>query len=226
MSDVRASEKQDEAAPIEEALKNERYELLRRLEDTLETPMMALALVWLALLVGELIWGENLLFEIIGTIIWAIFILDFSMEFVLAPHKVAYLKNNWLTAMSLLIPALRLFRIFRVFRLLRLARVGRSLRLLRVVSSLNRGMRALAASLSRRGFGYIIALTVRSRSPARLGCTPSRTSLRGAWRATVKHFGGPRWSLPRWARSTGRRRPRGACCVSFWRCMLLPSSAM
>ncbi len=160
MSDVRASEKQDEAAPIEEALKNERYELLRRLEDSLETPMLALAFVWLALLVVELIWGDSLLFESIGTIIWVIFILDFAVEFVLAPHKAAYLKKNWLTATSLLIPALRLFRFFRVFRLLRLAHVGRSFRLLRVVSSLNRGMHALAASLSRRGFGYVIALTV------------------------------------------------------------------
>ncbi len=110
MSDVSASEKQDEAAPIEEALKNERYELLRRLEDSLETPMLILAFVWLALLVVELVWGESLLFEIIGTIIWVIFILDFAVEFVLAPHKVAYLKRNWLIAMSLLIPALRLFR--------------------------------------------------------------------------------------------------------------------
>jgi voltage-gated potassium channel len=160
MSDVSASEKQDEAASIEEALKSERYELLRRLEDSLETPMLALAFVWLALLVVELIWGESLLFEIIGTIIWVIFILDFAVEFVLAPHKVPYLKHNWLPAMSLLIPALRLFRVFRVFRLLRLARVGRSLRLLRVVSSLNRGLRALGACLSRRGFGYVIALTV------------------------------------------------------------------
>jgi len=160
MSDLSASEKQDEAAPTEEALKNERYELLRRLEDSLETPMLALAFVWLALLVVELIWGESLLFEVIGTIIWVVFILDFAVEFVLAPHKVAYLKRNWLNAMSLLIPALRLFRVFRVFRLLRAARLGRSLRLLRVVSSLNRGMRALGASLSRRGFGYVIALTV------------------------------------------------------------------
>jgi voltage-gated potassium channel len=160
MSDVSASEKQDETAPIDEALKNERYELLRRLEDSLETPMLALAFVWLALLVVELIWGESLLFGTIGTIIWVIFILDFAMEFALAPHKAAYLKHNWLTAMSLLIPALRIFRIFRVFRLLRLARVGRSLRLLRVISSLNRGMRALGASLNRRGFGYVIALTV------------------------------------------------------------------
>ena len=160
MGDVSVSEKQDEAASIDEALKSERYELLQRLEDSLETPMLGLAFVWLALLVVELIWGESLLFEIIGTIIWVIFILDFAVEFVLAPQKVAYLKRNWLTAMSLLMPALRLFRFFRVFRLFRLARVGRSLRLLRVVSSLNRGMRALGASLSRRGFGYIIALTV------------------------------------------------------------------
>ncbi|WP_220086255.1 potassium channel family protein [Onishia taeanensis] len=73
---------------------------------------------------------------------------------------VAYLKQNWLIALSLLMPALRLFRVVRAFRLLQLARVGRGLRLFRVVSSLNRGMRALRASLSRRGFGYVIALTI------------------------------------------------------------------
>ena len=160
MSDENTGDKQDAAAPVEEALRNERYELLRRLEDSLETPMLVLAFVWLALLVGELIWGESLMFEVLGTIIWVIFILDFAVAFVLAPHKIAYLKNNWLTALSLLVPALRLFRFSRVFRLFRLARMGRSLRLLRVVSSLNRSMRALGASLSRRGFGYVLALTV------------------------------------------------------------------
>ena len=160
MSDENTGATQAAAAPVEEALKNERYELLRRLEDSLETPMLVLAFVWLALLVGELIWGESLMFEVLGTIIWVIFILDFAVAFVLAPHKIAYLKNNWLTALSLLVPALRLFRFSRVFRLFRLARMGRSLRLLRVVSSLNRGMRALGASLSRRGFGYVLALTV------------------------------------------------------------------
>ena len=41
-----------------------------------------------------------------------------------------------------------------------LARTGRGLRLVRVVSSANRGMKALGGSLSRRGFGYVIALTV------------------------------------------------------------------
>jgi voltage-gated potassium channel len=65
-----------------------------------------------------------------------------------------------LTALSLLVPALRIFRIFRVVRLLRVTRVGQGLRLFRVVSSLNRGMRALRAALERRGFGYVILLTI------------------------------------------------------------------
>lgn len=160
MRDINANDKREPEIPDQEELDRERYELLQRLADWLETPMLILAFVWLALLVGELIWGESLAFEIIGTTIWVIFILNFVVEFILAPRKTAYLKSNWLTAISLLVPALRILRIFRVVRLLRLTRVGRGLRLFRVVSSLNRGMRALAANLQRRGFSYVLALTV------------------------------------------------------------------
>lgn len=160
MSDVSTSDKQNAKAPGNDALDRERYELLRRLEDWLEAPMLVLAFAWLALLIAELVWGESSSFEILGAIIWAVFIFDFSVELVLAPHKLAYLRSNWLPAISLLIPALRIFRVFRVLRMLRLARVGRGLRLFRVVSTLNRGMRALGASLRRRGFGYVLALTV------------------------------------------------------------------
>lgn len=145
---------------VPEELKRERYELLRRLEGWLETPMLALAFVWLVLLILELVQGENRLFYFLGTTIWIVFIIDFAVKMILAPDKLLYLKVNWLTAIALLLPALRIFRVFRVFRLLRIARAGRGLRLVRVVSSLNRGMKALGASLSRRGFGYVIALTV------------------------------------------------------------------
>ena len=150
----------DLSIPEQEALEQERYELLQRLEDSLETPMIVLAFVWLALLIVELIWGESPIFETLGVIIWVVFILDFALKFILAPRKGKYLKNNWLTAISLLVPALRIFRVFRVVRLLRLARVGRSLRLFRVLSSLNRGMRALGSTLRRRGFGYVLILTL------------------------------------------------------------------
>ncbi len=142
------------------ALERERHALLARIENALETPMLVLAFVWLALLVSEFTWGESRWFEIFGIAIWIVFILDFVLEFVLAPRKLDYLKRNWLTALSLLLPALRVLRVFRVMRLLRLARVGRGLRLLRVVGSLNRGMKALGASLSRRGFGYVATLTL------------------------------------------------------------------
>ena len=155
-----SSEKPGTMPDQEEALEKERFELLERLEHWLETPMLVLAFVWLALLIVEFIWGESSLFEIIGTSIYVVFILNFALEFTLAPRKGEYLKRNWLTAISLLVPALRIFRVFRVFRVLRLSRAGRSLRLLRVVSSMNRGMRALGASLSRRGFGYVLALTL------------------------------------------------------------------
>jgi voltage-gated potassium channel len=154
-----ASERPPDHDVPPEALERERTELLQRLEDGLETPMVVLAFVWLALLVGELVWGERRPFEIVGTIIWIVFIVDFAVKLLLAPRKREYLRRNWLPAIALVVPALRIFRIVRVIRLFRLARVGRGLRLFRVVSSVNRGMRALGASLRRRGFGYVAALT-------------------------------------------------------------------
>jgi voltage-gated potassium channel len=143
-----------------QALEAERYEALQQLEDWLELPVLILGFVWLALLVIELIWGINRLLEIIIYIIWGVFVLDFALRFVLAPRKLAYLKSNWLGALSLLVPALRVLRIARLASVLRLARTTRSLRLLRVVSSLNRGMRALRQSMQRRGFGYVLVLTL------------------------------------------------------------------
>jgi voltage-gated potassium channel len=114
----------------------------------------------LVLLVVELIWGLGPFLEAMVTVIWIIFIIDFLIRFLLAPAKMKYLKKNWLTAISLVVPALRVFRIVRVVRVLRVARAARSLRLFRIVSSLNRGMNALRASMGRRGFGYVLALTV------------------------------------------------------------------
>lgn len=85
--------------------------------------------------------------------------MNFGVALLLAPRKLPFLRRNWLAAIALLVPALRIFRIVRVVRLLRLASVGRGLRLFRLVSSVNRGMRALGASLERRGFRYVVALT-------------------------------------------------------------------
>ncbi|HEY5884194.1 MAG TPA: ion transporter [Pyrinomonadaceae bacterium] len=138
---------------------NERWEILDRLEGWSDTPMIVLGFIWLALLIVELRWGLIPFLEIVGTIIWGIFILDFVIRLVIAPHKFSYLKRNWLTVIALVVPAIRILRIVRVLRVLRLARAARGLRL-RVVTSLNRGMKAISASFGRRGFGYIVALTL------------------------------------------------------------------
>jgi voltage-gated potassium channel len=143
-----------------QALDRERSEVLQQLEDWLETPMLILGFVWLALFIIEIIWGFNPLLEAFSITIWIIFILDFLLKLVIAPHKISYIKSSWLTAISLVLPALRTFRIIRVVRILRTARAVRGLQLLRVMTRANRGMRVLSASVSRRGFGYVVALTM------------------------------------------------------------------
>lgn len=144
---------------LDRQLREERITLVEQLEDRLETPMMVLGFVWLALLIYEFIWNLSPALELLGSVIWIIFILDFALKFFLAPAKIDYLKSNWLTALSLLVPALRIFRIFRVVRILQAARVTRGLRLFRFVTSLNRGMKSLSATFGRRNFGYVVALS-------------------------------------------------------------------
>lgn len=120
----------------------------------LEGPMVFLGFVWLVLLIVELIWGLPQMLQYFSLGIWIVFIFDFLLKFFLAPKKLRFLKVNWLTAISLVIPALRLFRILRILRLLR------GVRLIKIVASLNRSMKSLAATMQRRGFTYVLALSV------------------------------------------------------------------
>jgi voltage-gated potassium channel len=143
-----------------QALEQERTELLQQLEEWLEVPMLVSGFAWLALLVIEFAWGLSPFLETVSLLIWIFFLLDFAIKFILAPHKIVYLRHNWLTVIALVIPALRVFRIVRVVRLLSAARATRGVRLLRVITTLNRGIRALRASTRRRGLGYISILTL------------------------------------------------------------------
>lgn len=138
-------------------LDKERHELVIQIQNTLEIPMIILGFVWLVLLVMELLWQLSPLLQVLNTCIWVLFILDFLLKFWLAPQKTAFLKKNILTLISLAVPALR---VFRIVRLLRTVRAIRGLRLVKVIGSLNRGMRSLSATMNRRGFGYIMGLTL------------------------------------------------------------------
>lgn len=142
------------------ALNRQRAQVLEKVERGLDVPMTFLGFVWLALLIVDLVHGLSPWLQTTSNAIWIVFILNFLLEFTVAPDKSTYLRRNWLTAISLLAPALRLLRVLRLARALRAARVARGLRLLRIVSSVNRGLAALGAHMSRRGFGYAVALTL------------------------------------------------------------------
>jgi voltage-gated potassium channel len=140
-------------------LDQERSEILQQLNNWLETPMLVLGMIWLGLFVVELVWGLTPLLEVLGITIWIAFILDFCIKFLLAPRRMAYLQHNWLLVLSLFIPALRTLRILQIIQPLQSVHAVRGLQLLQVMTRTNKGMRMLAISIGRRGFGYVIGAT-------------------------------------------------------------------
>ncbi|NJL21895.1 MAG: ion transporter [Leptolyngbyaceae cyanobacterium SM1_3_5] len=145
--------------PEKQAIEFEQQQILQQLEDWLELPMLVLSLVWLGLFVVELTWGLTSILDRLNLVIWGIFILEFVLRLLLAPRKIAYVKTNWMTAISLLLPALRILRFVRVLRILQTTRAVRGLQLLRVLTRTNRSMRSLTATFARRGFGYVVMST-------------------------------------------------------------------
>lgn len=135
----------------------ERDQLRRRLSAWLDVPLTVLAIVMVVAIVLELAadlppdWRARL--DQLTVAIWATFASLFILEFALAPAKMAYLKENWLTAISVVLPAFRAVRVFRAARLLR------GVRLIRVVTTLNRATRALQGLASYARYGYVLAVT-------------------------------------------------------------------
>ena len=142
-----------------QASERQRWEVLHDLEEWLERTIQWLALVWIVLLVVEFVWGLNPVLDGLVWVIWALFVGDFALRLALAPKKWQFLQGNWLTIISLAVPALRIFAMFKAVRLLRLTQTVRGARLVRVVSSVNRSMNTLRAYLARHRLGYLLALT-------------------------------------------------------------------
>lgn len=134
-----------------------RWRMLTTLDRWLEPVMIVLGLVWLALLVVEFAWGLSRWLELLGNVIWGIFVFEFVLRFVIAPAKVLFLRRNWITLLALGLPALRVLRIARALRLLRFTR---GLKLVRLLTSMNRGLRSLGRAMQRRGAGYVGLLTL------------------------------------------------------------------
>jgi voltage-gated potassium channel len=157
MGTATAGPRADAKDQTKRALERERYKLAARIGRAMATPMTVLSFVWLILLVLDLTRGLSPLLTRVNYGIWGLFVLQFLVEFVVTPRKLAYLRRNWLTAVALLLPAARVLRVFRAVRALGALRGAR---LVGVVSRANRGMRALGSVMGRRGFGYVATLTL------------------------------------------------------------------
>jgi len=143
-----------------ETAHDEREELRVRIAGWMDGPLDLLAIVLLCVLVAEFAtelppaWSGRL--DALNWFIYSVFTSYFVVQFLLAPEKGRYLRQNWLAAISVLLPA---FRLLRVIRVLRATRALRGVRLVRVLTATNRGTRSLNRALRVYQFGRMLALT-------------------------------------------------------------------
>lgn len=112
-----------------------RESLLHTLEARMEVPMFFLAFVWLWLLFQELTTGLSEFQRTLGTVIWLAFIIEFALKLLVSPDKVTFFKNNWLTAIAIMVPALRMFRLFNALAILGGARVFSGVNFVRALTT-------------------------------------------------------------------------------------------
>ncbi len=134
----------------------ERQELLEEFEIWTEWPMAFLAIGWIVLLVLEFIGYPSPLIETATNAIWAVFLIEFAVRLSLATDRRGFLVANWLTIISLIVPA---FRLIRFAAVLRAASVIRGLRLARIVTGLNRGMRSWRGTIGNRRLPYVVLVS-------------------------------------------------------------------
>lgn len=142
-----------------ERLNEERIELLSQINALFDFPLLLLSIVWLILLIVDFIHGLSPILENLSLAIWGIFIMDFFIELYIAPDRKIYLKQNWIAAISLFLPGLRVLRVFGGLKIASLAKFIRSLNLARILASFNRSIRTVRQVMRQRGLRYVLLLT-------------------------------------------------------------------
>ena len=78
------------------------------------------------------------------------------IRWIIAPKKVDFIRQQWLVALSLVLPALSVLRLARVLALLPSWQVL----IFRLLTGLNRSITVLGTTMRRRGVGYVLAVSV------------------------------------------------------------------
>lgn len=123
-----------------------RERLAAVIEDRLDLPMAALAVIWAGLVAYELVApaGQRDDLAAVGNVIWAVFIVEFVVKIVVSGHPLRFLRRRWPSILFLALP------ILRVFRVVRAARAFRALPAARVVGSSYRALGTARSLLGSR----------------------------------------------------------------------------
>ena len=134
-------------------------EVLReKLDRYLDVPLAlaSLALVLLAVieLSGEVSepWQGRL--ATLGWVLWGLFFVEFAAKFALAPVKRSYLREHWLDVLIVLLPFLRFLRVLRVLQ------ASRALPTFRLLVFGGRGSQSTLELLKRRRLGQLAIISV------------------------------------------------------------------
>lgn len=151
------SNRHPEDASILDAVKTldkpeaERERFIDELPERLDPAMSALGIIFLLVVLGQGLAEERSAvagwLEGIGWGLWAAFLFEFLLRFVVAPSRARFMKKNWWQLVFLALPFLRFLRLLRP-----LLRGGR------VVSSAVRAARSSQRTLTGR-LGWLTAVT-------------------------------------------------------------------
>lgn len=96
----------------------QREALLVRIEQISELPLLILSFAMIPLLVGPVLWdmsaSTDALSFTLDTFIWAVFAVDLGARVLVAPKRLAYVRQHWLEVLIVVIPFARPLRLVRL----------------------------------------------------------------------------------------------------------------
>jgi voltage-gated potassium channel len=165
-----------------------REDLVGRLDRYLDLPLAlaSLALVLLAIieLTGEVSGPWQGRVAALGWALWSLFLVEFVVKLALAPIRRRYLREHWLDALIVLLPFLR------VLRLTRVVQTARALPAFRLLVFGGKGSQSTLALLKRRRIGQ---LAIISAMVILIGAALGFLVEAGAPGARIQDFGDALW---------------------------------
>jgi voltage-gated potassium channel len=131
-----------------------REELRDKLDRYLDVPLalasLALVLVAVIELTGEVSGPWETRLATLGWVLWGLFFVEFAVKFALAPVKRYYLREHWLDVLIVLLPFLRVLRVVQATR---------ALPTFRLLVFGGRGSQSTLALLRRRRLGQLAIIS-------------------------------------------------------------------